>query len=836
MTLVGGATSTGSITTAAPGSQVYMADDSMFITGGGTLDGEGNFDPSIVLALDPVPTGGSITINGPVSTGLFRAAAGTGLTTQAITASNIEASAGATATINGVWNANNGVRLESNDIDITGTGGIQAGGVVTLVSTNGLQALIGDGFTGTGYALTNAEFGRVSGNQVQIVGRGDASAALDMLVGDLTVTGPQAGSNIEGVDGALVFAVGDVNTLAPSGVIRVVGDVNATGFGSGNAIEFYATSFELDAATGSVSILSSGSTLGGELGLYADRIHVASGTILDKLAANPVYTGYQNDLNKAAAVQRPEGVLRADTLWIESDSLQDILIQNTGSGGPSGSPAGFLVRQAFVNDAFDPAGPAGSINLIVNGQVVSEGATLTGVAARDALITPETDITPFTSNSTINGCPLTGVCVIRPPQPPPVSNVVDNQIDLITNNPLGDSDFGNEPDIDDNQEGDEGASNPISPPQPLFDTRPLIPSSDVNDPVSGTGNPPCWGDQCEEDNTVWRQEGRWPDPRNRRSLRFALLTSSLLAPPELRRAGNRPCRSPTGSVSAMPESCVRQVRPADRRDRVFDPPTSLCRDAASAVGADRHPPRRRHRRQARRHQVGPTPPRQPARRSACRTVTSLNCRDGESKRKLPPLSHLARQDQLSCRGPRRPTSAARAPHRWSMTKTNRVPSVRRPKSAMRQRSRTQAGARPVRGGDRGLPRNAAGASPIRRILRNLADREGNDAASRAEALANQGLQQSNMSNFGGADRLLAAADRASPKGNGIIQRLLRNYRAINQLNQHNPAAALEQLKTAVADVIDEQDQDSLRTGLITLPLADEINKDAARPGSRRPRQ
>jgi hypothetical protein len=81
-----------------------------------------------------------------------------------------------------------------------------------------------------------------------------------------------------------------------------------------------------------------------------------------------------------------------------------------------------------------------------------------------------------------------------------VSNVVDNQIDLITNNPLGDSEFGNEDSIDDNQEGDEGANNPIAPPQPLFDTRPLIPNSDVNDPVSGTGNPALLGgDQCDED-------------------------------------------------------------------------------------------------------------------------------------------------------------------------------------------------------------------------------------------------------------------------------------------------------------------------------------------------
>jgi hypothetical protein len=151
------------------------------------------------------------------------------------------------------------------------------------------------------------------------------------------------------------------------------------------------------------------------------------------------------------------------------------------------------VREAFINDDSEVAGPPGSINLIVNGQVVTEGGTLTGVEARDALVPEGTDVTPFTSNSTINGCPLTGECFIRPPAPPPSANVVDNQIELITGNQFGDSEF------DDNQEGEEGSSNPISPPQPLFDTRPLIPSSDVNDPVSGTGNPALLGgDQCDD--------------------------------------------------------------------------------------------------------------------------------------------------------------------------------------------------------------------------------------------------------------------------------------------------------------------------------------------------
>ena len=347
--------------------------------------------PTPCSQLDPVATGGSITINGAVNTGLFEAAAGTSLTTQAITASDIHARAGGTATLNGVWNFSNEANLSSNDIDITGTGGIDGGttGEIALFSSNPTQMLIGDGLSGTGYALSNAEFGRLSGADVTIIGRGDASAAIDMLIGDLTVTGPSAGSTIEDSDGVLAFGVGDIDSESASGVIRVAGDVNATGFGSNNAIEFYATRFDLDAATGSVSIFSSGSTLGGEIGLYADRIHVAEGSILDQLAANPTYSGYQEDLNDPATVQRPEGVLRTARLWIESDNLQDILIQNTGTAE---TPAGFLVNEAFVNDDEEVAGPPASINLVVNGQVVTEGGTLTGGEARDAL-TEEADFT-----------------------------------------------------------------------------------------------------------------------------------------------------------------------------------------------------------------------------------------------------------------------------------------------------------------------------------------------------------------------------------------------------------------------------------------------------------
>jgi hypothetical protein len=497
MGLVGGNITTGSITTTGEsGGQVYLADDSMFdaATEGGDPE---TFDPSIVLALDPVPTGGSITINGPVTTGLFRAAAGTSLTTQAITADEIDAKALGTATINGLWSSPL-VTLASSDIDITGTGGIAGGtdGEVNLFSTNTTRMLIGDGLTGSGYALSNAEFGRISGGDIAIIAGVGPNAAANTLVGDLTVTVGASG-NIRNANGGLAIVGLSESGQERDGIMRVAGDVVGTGFANSNYLAFATEHFELDAENGSIALSAQGGGLGGELDLYADTIHVASLPILLKLQSNATYNGYQNDLNKAATVQRPDGVIRADTLWIESDNLQDVLIQNTGADGTSGTRAGFLVRQAFINDDEEVAGPPGSINLIVNGQVETEGGTLTGVDARDALV-DGADITPFTSNSTINGCPLTGECIIKPPQPPPVADVVDNQIDLIFSDPLGDSDFGNEDSIDDNEDGDEGANNPIAPPQPLFDTRPLIPSSEIDDPVSGTGNPALvGGEQCE---------------------------------------------------------------------------------------------------------------------------------------------------------------------------------------------------------------------------------------------------------------------------------------------------------------------------------------------------
>jgi tetratricopeptide (TPR) repeat protein len=105
----------------------------------------------------------------------------------------------------------------------------------------------------------------------------------------------------------------------------------------------------------------------------------------------------------------------------------------------------------------------------------------------------------------------------------------------------------------------------------------------------------------------------------------------------------------------------------------------------------------------------------------------------------------------------------------------------------------------------------------------LKDRD--NPARLAEALANQGLQQSNLGNFTGAERLFAEANNQVARGDGVTQRLLRNYRGINLLNQRLSAKALEVLAEPVVPINEAFETDALRQGVINVPLSDQINRE-----------
>lgn len=131
--------------------------------------------------------------------------------------------------------------------------------------------------------------------------------------------------------------------------------------------------------------------------------------------------------------------------------------------------------------------------------------------------------------------------------------------------------------------------------------------------------------------------------------------------------------------------------------------------------------------------------------------------------------------------------------------------------------------------DEGYLRNNGGRfAESSEFFEALANRDRNTgSAGLAEALANQALQQSNLGNFTTADRLLTQAGSALARGDGVTQRLIRNYRAINRLNQRKPAAALKELATPVSAIGDVYDRGSLQAGLINMPLAEQINRESS---------
>ncbi|MCY7398963.1 MAG: hypothetical protein LH466_09040, partial [Sphingomonas bacterium] len=501
----GGARTTGAISS---GNDVLLAADGAITTGGiatgsqnrlliagadmvalgGPIDA---FDPSRLFAAlgtsAEAATRGAVTIGGPVTTGRMDALIGGDFTAGALSATNAAfATVGGTMAINGAWTSALS-RIMSNDLAIGASGAI-GGGRSDLISRNATQLLVGDGLSGNGYAIDNAEFGRLSAATINVVGRSDASAAIDTLVGTLSLTGRAGGSSV-----TIATASGGGNE--PAGSLRVTGAVSGTGFGANDALTLAAGRVEVDAATGSVSLGGSSGQPGGTLSLVGQRVHVAEGAILDRLAADPNYATRDADLARAPVAQRPDGVVRAGKISIKlasvgtaADSPYSVLVQNVGT---SRIPAGFAATTAEI---VSPAGTAsGLIDLNVYGQLVTPTATLTGVAVRDALMANDNPARYFAS-SLINGCALTGRCgSVQPPFVP--QPAISTEIALRATPPEDDRLFGNEETIEDNEEegGDDSASSPIAPPVPLFNTKPLEQKSDTDEPVSGGGNPALIG-------------------------------------------------------------------------------------------------------------------------------------------------------------------------------------------------------------------------------------------------------------------------------------------------------------------------------------------------------
>lgn len=142
-------------------------------------------------------------------------------------------------------------------------------------------------------------------------------------------------------------------------------------------------------------------------------------------------------------------------------------------------------------------------------------------------------------------------------------------------------------------------------------------------------------------------------------------------------------------------------------------------------------------------------------------------------------------------------------------------------------ARVQAGSLdPLGARDEAYLRNNSGRfAESGQFFESIVQRNRGDAGVVAEALANQGLQQSNLGNHTAASRLFDEAETQVPRSDGVAQRLLRNYRAIAALNRRNPNGAINALARPVAAVERGYDEGELRQGLITNPLSAQINRE-----------
>ncbi|OYQ24398.1 hypothetical protein CHU93_15990 [Sandarakinorhabdus cyanobacteriorum] len=127
-----------------------------------------------------------------------------------------------------------------------------------------------------------------------------------------------------------------------------------------------------------------------------------------------------------------------------------------------------------------------------------------------------------------------------------------------------------------------------------------------------------------------------------------------------------------------------------------------------------------------------------------------------------------------------------------------------------------------------LRNNAASFAEAAEFFDLLVERSRRGAAGftrSAEYLANQGLQQSNLSRFAEAQRLFARATQVLDGSDPIASRLVRNALAQHALNQRKPAAALAALARPVSGNIGTTDTARLAQGYIDVPLAQRLKTD-----------
>ncbi|MET0271212.1 MAG: CHAT domain-containing protein [Sphingomonas sp.] len=128
-----------------------------------------------------------------------------------------------------------------------------------------------------------------------------------------------------------------------------------------------------------------------------------------------------------------------------------------------------------------------------------------------------------------------------------------------------------------------------------------------------------------------------------------------------------------------------------------------------------------------------------------------------------------------------------------------------------------------------LRNNSGSYAEASEFFEALIERDAGGGARAGEYLANRALQQSNLGNFAEAANLFDRAERTPQARDRVVGRLIRNFRAIDLLNQREGSAALAMLDRAMP-AMEAGGSTTLAAGTIDEALSRRLNRDTALGG------
>jgi hypothetical protein len=296
---------------------------------------------------------------------------------------------------------------------------------------------------------------------------------VDILIGKLDVTGPDAGSTIDDPAGTVRFAAGASPAGAASGTIRVTGALKANGFRAGNALVFDAGQFQLASDTGSIAVLGKGGGLSGTVRINARDIHLAASALLTSLASDPFFVGVEPALDTVSAGGNGP-VLQAGALDLTVG--RTFYIQRTGAGI---DPLGFEEPLEGFKVALGGADP---ITVIINGTFRTATGVVGGAEAWRLFKASGVDLSGFAADSRLNGCLLSaatcGLRLVKGQSDPGLPDLFDKK---------DEPELGGDPDDPDNPSPKSRGA--IVPPQVILPVQPDALTGQSDEPIAGSGNP-----------------------------------------------------------------------------------------------------------------------------------------------------------------------------------------------------------------------------------------------------------------------------------------------------------------------------------------------------------